>query len=240
MIKPLKKYRPASIVLLFVLLTQACTLGKVNTSSALPTARNIEQPATEAPVNLLPTLTATIEVPTPTAAESLSTVTEQPKVTLRAVKGNLFIRRGPDMAFNPIDVLYKDTSAEVIARDVLSNWVQIKIPKSNKTGWASIQTKYSEVEGEISSLPEVSITEWPVAAYLRNCTFHRMYILPSQIYLTSSLGYPENEIWLYPGKYVVYDLDAASDPVELLEVDIREGSDIEIREDASGDRHHCP
>ena len=239
MIKPLKKkYTSAAVFLLLVLLTQACVPGI--TSSVLPTARSIDETAGE-PVHAVATMTATVEASTPTVtAEPMPTVTEQASVKIRAVKGNLFIRRGPDMAFNPVDVLYKESSADVIARDALSNWVQIMIPNSTKTGWVSVQTKYSELDGDISGLPQVSITEWPVPAYLRNCTFHRMYILPSQIYLTSSLGYPENEVWLYPGSYTVYDLDAASDPVELLEVTIREGSDVEIREDASGDHHLCP
>jgi len=240
MIKSLKKYGYISLALLFVLITQACSLGKLNTLPALPTAQDIEPFVTEEQVNLIPSPTATITLPVPTLVEATSTPVPLPKVTISAVKGNLFIRRGPDMAFNPVSVLYKDTSAEVIARDVLSKWVQIKIPGSDKTGWASIQTKYSQVNGDVSSLPELTTTEWPVPAYLRNCTYHRMYVLPGQIYLTSSLGYPENEIWLYPGTYTIYDLDVPGDPVELLQVDIREGSDQEIRVDSLGERHHCP
>lgn len=240
MIKQLQKYRILSIVLLFVLLTQACTLVRLNAPPALPTAQDIEPFSTEEQVTLLPTQTAMDEIPVPTATKISPTAASFSEVKISAVKGNLFIRRGPDMSFNPVGVLYKDTSAEVIARDILSKWVQVKIPNSDKTGWASIQTKYSQVEGDLSSLPEFTTTEWPVPAYLRNCTYHRVYILPGQIYLTSSLDYPENEIWLYPGTYTIYDLDVPGDPIEVLQVDIREGSDKEILVDGFGERHHCP
>lgn len=238
--KSLKKYRNVSLVLLFVLLTQACAQVKLNAPPALPTAQDIESFATEEQAYLAPTQTTAAITPAPAETEIVPTVAAISKVTIRAVKGNLFIRRGPDMAFNPIGVLYKDTSAEIIARDILSKWAQIKIPNSDQTGWASIQTKYSQVEGDLSSIPEFTTTEWPVPAYLRNCTYHRMYILPGQIYLTSYLGYPENEIWLYPGAYTVYDLDVPGDPLEVLQVDIREGSDKEIIMDGLGERRKCP
>jgi len=42
--------------------------------------------------------------------------------------------------------------------------------------------------------------------------------------------YPENEVWLYPGSYTVYDLDVADEP-SVLDVDMREGVDIEIKVD---------
>ena len=237
MIKPSRKYRSVSLVLLLVLLTQGCVQARLNTPSVLPTAQNIEPLATEQQVSLPPTQTATVEIPIPT--KIIPTVASFPKVTINAVKGNIFIRRGPGMAFNPIDVLYKDTSAKVIARDVLSKWVQIKIPNSAKTGWVSIQTQFSQVEGEIKDLPEYTPTEWPVPAYLRNCTYHQMYVLPSEIVLPSYYQFPDNEIWIYPGSYTVIDTDAPGNP-QVAEIVVKEGSDIEIRKDGSGGHRKCP
>jgi hypothetical protein len=95
------------------------------------------------------------------------------------------------------------------------------------------------VQGDLASLPEFTITEWPNAAYLRNCTYHEMYILPGEITLPSYLEYPENEITLYPGTFTVYDLDAPDLP-EVMKVDIREGSDIEIKIDGLGEKRKCP
>jgi hypothetical protein len=143
------------------------------------------------------------------------------------------------MAFNPIGVLYKNTSAEVIARDVLSNWVQIKIPGSDQTGWVSIKTEYSKIEGEIKDLPDFTITEWPVAAYLRNCTYHQMYVDPFDVVIPTSLEYPDNEIWIYPGTYIIYDIDVAGDP-EVDQIVVREGSNIEILYDGLGRHRKCP
>jgi len=204
----------------------------------LPTPRDIEPITTEE--RSAPPATPTTQVEIPTATEIIPTPTPSlPKVTISAVKGNIFIRRGPDMAFNPIDVLYKDISAKVIARDVLSKWLQIEIPNSDQTGWVSIQTKYSKVEGEIKDLPEYTPTEWPVAAYLRNCTYHQMYVLPAELLLPSYYNYPDNEIWIYPGTYTVIDIDLPDNP-QVAEIVVKEGSDIEILNDGSGGHRKCP
>jgi hypothetical protein len=220
-------------------LTQSCAQVKLDTPPALPTAQEIEPTVGGDQAEPLPTPTATIEIPIPTNTEIPTIAASSSGVTLNVVKGNLFVRRGPDMAFNPIGVLYKNTSAEVIARDVLSNWVQVKIPNSDKTGWVSIKTEYSQIEGEIKDLPEFTTTEWPTAAYLRNCTHHQMYLQPSEIIIPSSLEYPDNEIWVYPGTYTVHDIDVTGDP-EVAKITIREGSNVEILEDGQGEHRKCP
>ena len=225
-----------SITLLFVFLLQACMQVR---PYALPTARDIETITTEEQVATLTMPTSQIEIPAATATEIFPAPTTLPKVTISAIKGNLFIRRGPDMAYNPIGVLYKDISAAVIRRDVLSNWVQIIIPNSDNTGWVSIQTDYTRTIGDLKTLPEFTPTDWPIPAYLRNCTHHQMYIMPSEIVLPSSLAHPENEIWLYPGSYTVYDLDVPGEP-EVLQVDIREGITMEILDDGLDRHRKCP
>jgi hypothetical protein len=238
MIKQFQKHRNVFFALLFVVLLQACMRVRLDTPPAFPTARNIETITTEERAVIPATSTAQIKTPA-TTTEIFPTPTSLPKVTISAVKGNLFIRRGPDMAFNPIDVLYKDTSAKVIARDVLSNWVQIIIPNSDKTGWVSIQTDYSKLVGGLKALPEITPTDWPLPAYIRNCTHHQMYIMPSEIVLPSTYAQPENEIWLYPGSYTVYDLDVPGEP-EVLTTGIREGITVEILDDGLGEHRNCP
>jgi hypothetical protein len=225
--------RNAAVALLLVFLSQACVQFKVDAPAATPTARDIETPTAE-----LPTAAAAIETVIPTQT-AVPTFTPAPLVAIHVVKGNLFIRRGPDMAFNPIGVLYKDTSAPAIGRDILSKWVQVEIPGTDKTGWVSIQTSYSQIDGNVESLPEVKPTEWPTPAYLRNCTHHEMYVPEADMIIPSSYKYPDNEVWIYPGSYTVLDLEISGEP-EVMNFTISEGQSVEIREDASGERRKCP
>ena len=238
MIKPLQMQRKILAFTLTLVLLQSCMQVKVD-APALPTPRDIETVAVEDQPTA--TWTASPAPATATATETFLAPTETsiPTVTISAIKGNLFIRRGPDMAFNPISVLYKDTSAKVIARDVLSNWVKVIIPDSDNTGWISLKTKYSQIDGDIKTLPELAPTEWPVAAYLRNCTHHQMYVLPAEVVLLSSYNQPENMVWLYPGTYTVYDLEVSGEP-EVTTVEIREGITVEIQDDGTGEHRKCP
>ena len=229
--------RNVAVALSFVFLAQACAQFKVDAPT--PTVHGTKAPALEEQVSLPSTPTATIESAVPTKTDISPIATSIPSVTITVIKGNLFIRRGPDMAVNPVGVLYKHTSAKVIARDVLSDWVQIQIPNSDETGWVSVQTEYSQVEGSLESLPEYTPTEWPVAAYLLNCTHHSMYVLPGEIVIPSSYEYPDNEVWIYPGTYTVHDMDVSGDP-EVMDFTIKEGQSIEIRWDGLGEKRKCP
>ena len=237
MIKSSQIQRRILTATLTIMLLQACMQVRVDAPPALPTPQDIETVA----ISEQPAATAT-STPTTvpaTATEISPTATTQPRVVISAVKGNIFIRRGPDMAFNPIGVLYKDTSAPVISRDVLSNWVQIVIPNSDQKGWISIQTQYSKVDGDLKTLPEFTTTEWPTPAYLRNCTHHQMYILPAEVILLSSFDQPDNMVWLYPGTYTVYDLEVSGEP-EVTTVEVREGVTVEILDDGAGEHRKCP
>jgi hypothetical protein len=228
------KYRNIFQLFLLAALTQSCVQFQINTP-ALPTPRTIE---TVSPEESNPTITA-MTIPSATPTLEVVANVSLPKVTITAVKGNLNIRRGPDVAYNPIAVLYEGTRAKVIAHDVLTKWAQIEIPNSDKTGWVSLMTNYSSVEGDLDALPGFTTTDWPVIAYLRNCTHHQMFVMPVEITLPSSYGAPENEIWLNPGHYVVYDLDMPDLP-EVKNFDIREGQTIELVDDGSGEHRLCP
>lgn len=234
------KSRNIMIILLCIVLTQGCVRARLGIPPALPTARDIEAVATETTIELIPTATLQIDAtPSPAPTEIVPTATSLPKVTISAVKGNLYIRRGPGLPYNPIGVLYKGTSADVIARDVLSKWVQIIIPDTDETGWVSIQSEYSKLNGEFDSLPDFTFTDWPVAAYLYNCTEHDMYIMPGEIVITSYFTHPDNQVWINPGTYTVYDLTMPDLP-EVTTVDIREGVNKAILYDGLGNHHKCP
>jgi hypothetical protein len=231
------KYHNAAIALLAVLLLQGCVRisPDVPPTFVTPTARQIESQeikptASAAATKIASTPTRTV---TPTA-------THPPEVTITAVDGNLYIRRGPGMAYNQIDVLLKGETARALYRDILSKWVQINIPgHPDQTGWISLMTKYSSINGDLSAIPAIQVTDWPVAAYLRNCSFHRMLVMPGGTVIPSLLQYPENEVWIYPGSYTVFDYDMPDTP-EVMRVEIREGYDIEILYNGAGEKHKCP
>ncbi len=225
-------------LLLLVLLTQGCVRTRVD--NIAPSATTIIQPVkTEAQAASSSTPTTALATSIILPTDAVSTPTPLPSVTISAAKGNLFIRRGPGLAYNPIGVLQKGSSADVIARDVLSRWVQITLPDSEATGWVSLQTEYSSLTGDISSLPDFTFTDWPVPAYLYNCTEHDMYIMPGEIILTSYFTHPNNQVWLNPGTYTVYD-DSLPERVEVRTVQMREGVDDAIVVDGLGNHHKCP
>ena len=236
MIKRVQNKKNIYLILILVLLTQGCMQARPADGS---TGLDVLSTATVVQVEPSSTPTLKVETPVPTATVSIPTASVPPKVTVSALKGNLFIRRGPGVAYNPIGVLSDGTGVEVIAHDMLSKWAQITIPNSDKTGWVSLLTSYSQVEGDLSSLPGFTFTEWPVPAYLINCMDHNMYVMPGRIILPSVLASPENQIWLYPGSYVIYDYDLPGRPA-AQSVDIREGETAHIVYDGSGNhRNKC-
>jgi hypothetical protein len=233
----------SGLLLMFIL--GACMRIRMTPpGSPIPESQPLEAEVT-------PSLEVSVARPTPSSLDipkppisisspSMTSSSEPGRVTISAVGGNLFVRRGPDMSFNPIAVLYEGQHAIVLARDVLADWVQIPLPnQTGGTGWVSIQTRFSVIEGDVKSLPQLAPTEWPIPAYLANCTYHQMMIDPGDIVLPSLLEYPENEMWLYPGIYNVYDLEVAGHP-EVATVEMREGIQIEIRVDGNNEKRKCP
>ncbi|MEW6401777.1 MAG: SH3 domain-containing protein [Chloroflexota bacterium] len=230
--------RKALFGLMLLVFLQACNM-RPGLITEVPTLEETSPSPTE--IQVEPTLARTmIAIPTATPIQMTAIPTPSAMVSITAVKGNLFIRRGPDMAFNQIGVLYEGQKVDALARDVLSNWAQINIPgQDGQTGWISLQTKYSSVDGEVSTLPVIKPEIWPEPAYVRNCTFHQMVVQPGEIILPSLLEAPENEVWVYPGVYTVYDLDHPDQP-DVAGVQLREGIVIDIQVDGDGDKHKCP
>jgi hypothetical protein len=131
-------------------------------------------------------------------------------------------------------------SATALARDVLAGWLQIPIPgQPGKTGWVSIQSHYSVVIGDVMSLPESAQTDWPISAFLQNCTHHQMEADPGGIVLPPIDDFPDNYVRLNPGTYTVHDNDVDGNP-QVLQVELREGSAIDVRTDGNGERKKCP
>ncbi len=232
------KLKSVFVILLIAVLTQGCRMG-ANRPLALPATPEAVSVSTETRSAPSAVPTIRVEIPTSTATIIPFTPTQEANITVSAVKGNIFIRRGPDMAYNPIGVLYKDTSTKVIARDVLSRWAQVIIPDSDNTGWIYVKSEFAKVDGDFASIPDFTPTDWPVPGYLLNCTHHDLYIMPGEITVPASFGDPANEVWLKPGFYTIQDISIDGYP-KIQDVEMREGVDIEIRVDGAGESRKCP
>lgn len=68
-----------------------------------------------------------------------------------------------------------------------------------------------------------------------------MLVMPGGTVIPSLLQYPENEVWLYPGSYTVFDYNMPDTP-EVMQVEMREGYEIDILYDGTGNKHkaHSP
>jgi hypothetical protein len=155
-------------------------------------------------------------------------------------RGNLFVRRGPNLAFNAIAVLPKGEVARASGRDVLSDWVRIPVPgDATQSGWVSIMSDFTAIVGDVNLLPEIEPVEWPELAFLRNCTYHELSADPGGIVLPAVQNFPDNDVRMNPGTYTVVDVDVDGYP-EVLTVEIREGSAVDIVVDGNGEKKKCP
>ncbi|MCL4528001.1 MAG: hypothetical protein M1282_01140 [Chloroflexi bacterium] len=229
---------------IFWLITMALMVSSQGCAFRLTTPVSV-QALPSSQTETIPTASLQTDIPAPTIQAEIASPTATaaltpPVVTITAVNGNLFIRRGPDLAYNAVSALMKDQVAMALGRDVLARWAQIPIPgQPNKTGWVSIQTQYSAVSGDVMTLPEVTNVPRPIASYFRNCSNHKMLVEPGDTVLLSVSGYPDNIQWINPGIYTVYDYDLPTQP-EVLSAELREGLTIDILVDGSGEHKKCP
>jgi hypothetical protein len=222
------------IVLMLILSACSAAPSKAQSNLASPTGTASQTTSTKVSTPAAFTRTPSL-IPTAT----VSPMPTPPAVTVGAVKGNLFIRRGPGLAYNPVSVLMDGQSATALGRDVLEKWLKIPLPDHpEETGWISIQSHYAVVKGNVTSLPVIEPTDWPVLASIRNCTHHEMRVDPIGIIITKSDNFPWNDVQINPGIYTIHDINANHDP-EVMEVEIEEGSEILIREDGDGERWKC-
>lgn len=160
------------------------------------------------------------------------------QVSVEAMGGNLNIRRGPSMDYNPVDVLYDGHLMNATGRDLVSRWLQIPLPSApGQSGWVSILTEYSLTSGDIEALPVITVSP-ALPAYIRNCTKHRMLILPTEVELLGKYDEPYNEERFPTGEYKIYDLDAGLDDVYET-VFLWEGKRVDIIFDGLGEKSKC-
>jgi uncharacterized protein YraI len=221
---------------LLVLSIVGCTSSPTPTSSAGIQATPTTENSSNVPAG---NLSATTFSPTSPPAETIVPSPTVETVVITASKGNLNIRRGPGVAYNPVSVLRNGQSVTAHGRDLLANWIMVDIPGSaGKSGWVRTETDYSRITGNITSLPEV-VVDFAVPAYVQNCTYHLMVLQPGDIPVSSVRGFPDNDARVYPGEYFVYDGDLPDGP-EVMTFSVKEGMLISIEVDGNSDKHKCP
>jgi hypothetical protein len=226
------------VILTLLLASQACSISRRPAATVTqPSVNGLAATPSSTP-SLVPTVPPTTPVPTPT--EQVTPTETTPVVTVMAVKGNLAIRKGPDVVFDAVDTLHDGESAQAVARSILDGWVEIPIPSQpGKMGWVSLNTAYSVVSGDVLDLPMIRIVEWPTGAYLRNCTTHQMIVRPLDTLLPPVSASPDNRVWFPPGLYTIYDQEVEGQP-EVLWVQLRPQYSIDIKKDGNGVKSSCP
>jgi len=174
----------------------------------------------------------------PAAAEPTAAIPTPKTVAIAITGGNLNVRRGPSIDYNYVGVLYDGEVVQTVGRDRVSRWVLIELPsESDKRGWITTETQYTDVQGDVSSLPFISV-EPANPAYIRNCTKHTMRVIPTRVELLSKFDEPYNEERFGVGTYQVYDLE--NPDVEVLqEVSLSEGQTVDILFDWTGEKSKC-
>ncbi len=164
-------------------------------------------------------------------------------VTITAINGNLYIRRGSGSDFNPIGVLVQGQTATVLGRDILDQWLYIPIPsQAGKFGWVSTLTLYSLVSGTTMDLPVVD-SDLAVPAFIQNCSTHNMIVQPTGVILPPLYQYPNNIVQFDPGEYTLMDYDNVNyNPKsnQGMVVDLREGELFKFTAMGTIAQHKCP
>jgi hypothetical protein len=196
--------------------------------------------------------TATVTAPppaTPTSARAAATnpppptdkptQAELPAATLVASGGNLNMRRGPGVGYNILAVLRSGDQGTITARSEDGEWFYMEIPgQPGSSAWVSGVSQYSSIQGDPSGAP-VLIVEPPVPAYIRNCIFHPVKILPGDMVLPNQTAAPDNKVRFNPGIYEGYDQNVEGYP-KIFSIELREGKTADITSDGLNNIYSCP
>jgi len=193
-----------------------------------------------------PTVTEIVEEATPLpepTAEPPATSSAPPSPTaggsavLVRASGNVFIRRGPGLAYNAVSYLQPGQTANAHGRNASTDWLYVERPDTpGAFGWVALGT-YASVEGDPLTL-EVRAVEPAEPAYLRNCTPHPMRILPGDFILAEQFNAPNNVHQVNPGTYEAYDQNQEGNPM-VLNPTIREGQTVNIVTDGLHMTYPC-
>lgn len=219
-----------SAVLMTSLLAVVAASLACGPAAAVPIATVAASPA--------PTDT-TAPAPTETAPPQPADTPTPPPVTLLASGGNLNMRRGPGVGYNILAVLRNGEQGRITARNQDNDWFYMEIPgQPGSSAWVSGASQYSSIAGDPLAAP-VMFVEPPAPAYIRNCIFHPVKILPGDILLPNQAAAPDNKVQFNPGIYQGYDQNVEGYP-KIFGVELREGNTIDITSDGLNNTYSCP
>ena len=221
----------------------ACGIQVQTASSAYTPTPSKSLPVGVSTATLPSIVTPTFMVSPTTPTVAVSITPALPLVTISAVNGNLYIRRGSGSDFNPIGVLSKGQMSTAMGRDILDQWLYIPIPsQAGKFGWISTLTIYSSVSGQTMDLPVVD-SDLAVPAFIQNCSTHNMIVQPTGVILPPYYQYPDSVVQIDPGAYTIFDYDNPKyDPNsnQGLVIDLVEGELYRITAMGTSAQHKCP
>jgi len=240
MISRVSKLADCLVFVILLLSLSACvfkTQTPVAVSLSVPSATLPVEAATAAPQNtLVPTGTTPSIIPT----TKISITPTLLLVTVTAINGNLYIRRGSGSDFNPISVLSQGQTVTASGRDILGEWLYIPIPsETGKFGWVSTLTIYSSVGGNIMDLPVVD-SDLAVPAFIQNCSTHNMIVQPVGVILPPGNQFPNNIVQFDPGEYTIHDYDSTNKYNQGVVIDLKEGEQFQITAMGTVAQHKCP
>lgn len=225
----LSRYSTPLSLILVIIFTTACSLTPVADPTVTPMDLPLETLAS------IPAATSTVTATVGLVSTTTSTTSSQ--VVITAATGSLSIRRGPGIAYNLLGFLQDGQTGVATARDESSSWLYIPIPSYPSVfGWVSASTSYATIDGDISSLPVMSVSKAePIT--IRNCTYHPVLITPINILLTPQNEVPNNQVVVLPGDYTASDQSVAA---QILTMSLQEGDWVDIKTDGLGNTYTCP
>ncbi len=227
-----------SLSLLIVALALATAACGLPVAAVTPTAAPILPTAPPASATASPT-----DVPaSPTAEPSPTVPATAAPVRVTASGGNMTLRRGPATAYNVGGYMLAGQATTAVARNEAADWLLVQDPSTTgSTAWVSAASRYIVIEAEtgaVQALP-VQTVDPAVPAYVRNCTFHPMRILPADTVLKEQLYPPDNRRAFNPGVIEAFDQSVEGNP-KVLSEELSEGETIDITKDGLSNSYACP
>ncbi len=232
--------QPFTLVLVaLAVATAACGLQTGNQLAGDTPAAAL---ATEAPVTVQPPASQIPASPTPEASPTpASAPTAALSVRVTATGGNLTLRRGPATAYNVLNYMLQGQTALAVGRNQAADWLFVQDPAGGgKTAWVTATSRYAVVEGgaeAVQALPVQSVDP-AVPAYIRNCTFHPVRILPADLIHKEKFDEPNNLHMFNPGVFEAFDQNVEGKP-KVMSEELREGETIDINTDGLHNTYGC-